>query len=361
MFTPSRLRLARTRRGLNKIRLAELVGVTSRAITAFEAGEYGPDDATLGKLSQVLHFPAAFFSGSEIHEPSKDAASFRSMTKMSAAHRDSALSAGGLAFLLSDWLDKRFELPEAQVPVLNDEEPATAAQSLRKLWGLGEKPVKNMIHLLEAKGVRIFSLAEDNREVDAFSMWREDTPFVFLNTYKSSEHSRFDAAHELGHLVLHRHGGPHGREAEHQANQFASAFLMPRSSVIAYAPRVAQVNGLVELKKQWIVSVAALAYRLKTLGLVNEWHYRTLAIEISTRGWRTNEPEPAARETSMILPKILESLREEGITKHDIAREIAIEPAELEKLVFGLVLFSIEGKLGSASVSKGRANLKLVQ
>jgi len=68
-------------------------------------------------------------------------------------------------------------------------------------------------------------------------MWKEGTPFIFLNSAKSAERGRHDAAHELGHLVLHRHGGPIGRKAEEQANAFASAFLMPRSSILAHVPR----------------------------------------------------------------------------------------------------------------------------
>lgn len=92
----------------------------------------------------------------------------------------------------------------------------------------------------------------DAAEVDAFSMWRQSTPFVFLNTKKSAEHSRFDAAHELGHLVLHRHGSPQGREAEREANAFASAFLMPRASVLAYAPRMATIDHLIKLKKSGV-------------------------------------------------------------------------------------------------------------
>jgi len=69
---------------------------------------------------------------------------------------------------------------------------------LRRLWGLGELPIKNIIHLLEAKGIRVFSLSIDSAQVDAFSMWHVNRPFVFLNTKKSCEHSRFDVAHKLG-------------------------------------------------------------------------------------------------------------------------------------------------------------------
>jgi hypothetical protein len=85
--------------------------------------------------------------------------------------------------------------------------------------------LRNMVHLLESKGIRVFSLAVGAREVDAFLMWKGAIPYVFLNTHKTSEHSRYDAAHELGHLVLHEEDSPHGGEAELRANRFASAFL----------------------------------------------------------------------------------------------------------------------------------------
>ena len=86
---------------------------------------------------------------------------------------------------------------------------------------------------------------------------------MFLNTLKSTEHSRFDAAHELGHLILHKHGGPHqGRGAETEANWFASCFLMPTEDVAARVRGVTALDELVKAKKRWGVSVAALAYRL---------------------------------------------------------------------------------------------------
>ena len=81
-----------------------------------------------------------------------------------------------------------------------------------------------MISLLESKGIRTFSLSDEAQEVDACCQWINDRPFIFLNISKSSERCRFDAAHELGHLVMHRHGIIEGRQMEQEANAFASAF-----------------------------------------------------------------------------------------------------------------------------------------
>jgi Zn-dependent peptidase ImmA (M78 family) len=356
MFSPSRLRVARKRRRLNKTRLADRIGVELRTVTGYERGEYEPSPETLARIIDVLQFPAGFFSKPELHEPSPATASFRSMARMAAAHREAALAAGALAFELNDWIEAHFTLPLAELPDLREEEPEVAAMTLRQIWSLGEQPVRNMVHLLEARGIRVFSMAEDTAEVDAFSLWRGNTPFVFLNTIKSAERSRFDAAHELAHLVLHRHGGPQSKEAEHEANRFASAFLMPRGSVLAHAPILPSLETLIRLKRHWIVSVGALAYRLHALGLLTEWHYRSLCIEMSQRGYRTSEPNGSSHEMSQVLKKVFQSLRSDGLNKEDVAHALQMEMSELDKLVFGLILIGLEG---GASDSRGNARVSL--
>lgn len=271
--------MARERRGLDKTSLARVAGIDIRSVTGFEAGEFSPSDQRLAKLAAVLGFPIEFFFGPDLDVPSRQAASFRAMTRMSAPLRNMALSQAALGIAFNKWLEERFTLPTPQIPDLRHaSDPETAARTLREEWGLGELPIRNMIHLLEARGVRVFSLSIEAREVDAFSWWGGETPYIFLNTYKTPEHSRFDAAHELGHLVLHKHAGPLVRQAEREANAFASAFLMPRGSVIARAPKLVSYDALVRLKKVWRVSVAALNYRLRALDLTSEWHNRSLCV-----------------------------------------------------------------------------------
>lgn len=361
-FNPTRLGLARRRRGLTKKLLATQVDVQWRSISAFENGEYPPSDETLERITRVVGFPAEFFFGDDLDEPLAEAASFRAMSRMSASKRDAALSAGAIAFALSDWIEKRFELPRQDLLDLRGESPEAAAATLRQYWGLGERPVRNLVHLLEAKGVRVFSLMENSVEVDAFSVWRNFKPFVFLNTQKSAEHSRFDSAHELGHLVLHKHGAPSGQDAEKEANAFASAFLMPSGSVIACAPKLATLGHLIKLKKQWAVSVAAMVYRLHSLNLISDWHYRTLCIEMSELGYRKLEPNPAQREKSQVWEKIFAALRVDGLTKENIAKDLSVPVGEIEGLVFGLALLGLSGaNLSNASSARNIAPLRLIK
>ena len=206
--------------------------------------------------------------------------------------------------------------------------------------------------------MRVYSLAIDAAEVDAFSMWRRDRPFVFLNTLKSAEHGRFDAAHELGHLVLHRHAAPNGQEAEQDANAFASALLMPPASVRAHAPRFATIDNLMRLKKVWGVSLAAMTYRLHKLDLLSEWHYRKLYIEISSRGFRKKEPDGAPREISQVLQKVFAALRKEGVSKEEVAEALRVHPKDIDELVFGLALTSLNGIPNSGDRSRPRPPLR---
>lgn len=321
-----------------------------------------PCAETVRRLEIALGFHHGYLALDEVDAPSVDAVSFRSLSKMSARARGAAIAAGTSAIELASWLSDRFVLPEPSLPDLQMS-PAEAALQVRAEWGLGERPVRNMLHLLESRGVRVFSLVDQCRTVNAFSFWREDTPFVFLSTDYSSERSRFDAAHELGHLVLHRNGAPQGREAERDADAFASEFLMPHGDVLAQIPANPSLQLLVRRKSRWGVAVSALAYRSHKLSLSSEWHYRQLMIDISRRGWRKAEPAGRARETSQVLSKVFAALRDEGLSATCVAEQLGWMPTDLTELVFGLALVSIDGggqNEGTHSDSERRAHLRLV-
>ena len=372
---------------MKKRELAERIGVSERSVSSYEKGEQDPEVGTLKRISEALNFPEKFFFAPDPEELTPDIASFRSMSKMSARQRDSALGAGSIALLLDDWIEQKFNLPVQDFPDLGREpatltvlaaksdfeedipfptqksaqDPEAAAEALRSYWGLGELPIKNMVALLESKGIRVYSLAIDAKEVDAFSLWYGGKPLVFLNTFKSAEHCRFDAAHELGHLALHRHGQAHGPELEREANAFASAFLMPRKSVLANGPKSATLPGLVAHKKYWTVSVAALNYRLHALGMTTDWTYRTLCIQIAEAGYRTREPNGAVHEKSILLEKVFSALRDEGITKTNVADELLIPIDEMNALTFGLMLNVLKGgQEADEKIKKSTAKMRLV-
>jgi Zn-dependent peptidase ImmA (M78 family) len=308
----------------------------------YEAGDApGPD--AMARAAQILRFPESFFFGDDLEEIDASAVSFRSMARMTASNRDEALGQGAICILLNDWLNRRFSMPKPALPNVRLATPEAAAAIVRTEWGLGTRPISNMVHLLESKGVRVFSLSVVAREVDAFSMWKDETPFVMLNVQKSSEHSRFDAAHELAHLVLHRQGAPIGKEAESEANRFASAFLMPDADVLAHATLNPSISALLQMKKRWKVSLAALNYRIHQLKLTTDYHYRNLCIQISRIGARTTEIGSIPRESSQLFAKILEMLAKDGVARSQVASELSITSDELDAMMFGLTFTALRG------------------
>jgi Zn-dependent peptidase ImmA (M78 family) len=121
------------------------------------------------------------------------------------------------------------------------------------------------------------------------------------------------------------------------------------------------LETLIRLKHHWIVSVGALAYRLQALGLLSEWNYRGLCIDMGQRGYRTAEPEGAQREMSLVIPKIFAALREDGMTKADVAAALHIEPDELDRLVFGLAVMGLHSDAVPSTTAPRTPKLQLVR
>jgi Zn-dependent peptidase ImmA (M78 family)/lambda repressor-like predicted transcriptional regulator len=346
MFSPSRLAIARKRRGLTLTRLSELTGLSTHTLSVYENGHQPPSQENQVLLAGTLGIAPAFLAAPEADEIPADAVSFRALSKMTARQRDRALSSGRVALLINEWIDERFHLPHSDIPSLTAQEPEAAADMVRARWGMGERPISNMLHLLEAHGVRIYSLTAENRELDAFSLYWRGQPFIFLNTTKSGERGRFDAAHELGHLVLHgEHQIPSSRPtAEQEANRFAAALLMPRASVIAHGLRNATPPQILKAKRVWSVAAMALTHRLHELDLLTEWGYRTNCVQLSRLGYRSAEPGGIARESSQLLAKVLAQARQQGETPAHIANAIGIDVGELQAHLFGLALVPVRGR-----------------
>jgi Zn-dependent peptidase ImmA (M78 family) len=336
--------------------LAARASIAVVTLSRITNGKQSPDDETVERLVAALEYPRDFFFGEEIDPIDSSAASFRSLKAMTARERDAATAAGSLAFLLNDWVKAEFNLPQTDLLDLHHEaNPAAAARTMRQHWAIGEKPMGNIIKFLESKGVRVFSLAENTRNVDAFSCWRNDEPYIFLNTFKTTERSRFDAAHELGHLLLHKHGGPkQGRNSETEANAFASAFLMPPDDVTATIPYVAGLKGIIDAKSRWGVSAMALSYTLHKMDIITDWQYRSLCIQIN-RTYGTEEPNGLPPERSSVWQSVLTDLWRDGVSRNHIAERLYIPHDEMENLLFGLA-----GAMEPPPRQSGPPTLKMV-
>lgn len=336
-FSPERLKLARQRRGLKQQELAARCNVATRTIHRWETGRFEPTDANLKTLSHTLRFPVSYFSGN-VPSTLEDWA-FRSFTNMTARQRNMALAAGSQAIDLDRWLDGLIQRPGLRLPDLQGHPPEEAAIVIRAKWGLGYRPLPNTVHLMEANGIRVYSLVYEGARFDALSVWQGDVPFVFLNTATTVERRRMNACHEVGHLVLHSRTGGGGTKSENnEAARFAAALLMPADPFIVSAPRKITLPAIISAKQQWGVSAISYIRRLHELHRISNWQYRSLCTKLMTRYHHTDEPGPArAPEVSSVLAQVF-SPRGFGISRREAIEHLRIPMSDLDDMTFGLTL-----------------------
>ena len=323
----------------------------------WEQGKTKPKPENILEVSKILNFPIEFFY-KDFENLENLSMSFRALTKMKAIDRDKAISNAKLAIILNNWIESNFNLPAVDLPLLENLSPEDAAKKLHNLWELDEC-IGDTINLLEKHGVRVYTLNEDCDDYDALSTWHNGIPYIFLNMKKSAERCRFDAIHELGHLILHKTKTNKDKTIEDEANRFASEFLMPEYSIYKYKNIIPNLESFIRLKIQWKVSLKALIYRYNKLGLITEWSNRSLNIQMRKYGYDKNEPKSISHEKSTILLKICRLLKEDNISIRDIANDLKINVEDLNKLIFNMYSLSlVYGK--NEHIKKEKPDLRLI-
>jgi Zn-dependent peptidase ImmA (M78 family)/DNA-binding XRE family transcriptional regulator len=294
-FVPDRLRVARELKMWNQNELARKVGMTPAAVGQFESGSTRPAWDTVAKLAEELDVPMGFLTTEilETHE-----GFFRSTRRTPVKQRRRARALAHIVHDLARCCGPD-EMPSVDLPqAMPDIEAGTdemerIAADVRAAWGVPPGPIDNVVALMEKHGIVVTRIPLDTGDVDAFSLPFHDRPVAVLSTDKDDRaRSRFDAAHELGHLVAHNERVWGLKAVEDQAHWFAAAFLMPRADIIDELPAKADWQTLFRLKQHWQVSLAALLMRAKTLGKMDPASYLAAVKAASARGWRRREPVP---------------------------------------------------------------------
>ncbi|MGO0604817.1 ImmA/IrrE family metallo-endopeptidase [Brevibacterium linens] len=363
VLDPSRITLARELRGLTKSDLAKALGVTTRTLQKYES-EGAPLERA-GGLAESVGVEPEFFRLPPNQGLSVGQGFFRSLRRATAAQRNSARAAATVGTELYNFITERFRLPELNIPEVDSLSATQAAQTLRAAWGRGSEPLPNLVQLAEANGVRVLSLPLKAKTVDAFSFVRDDEAYVFLSTAKTAERSRFDIAHELGHLVMHTRQAPTvdfdslgSQILEKQADEFAAAFLMPSESLAPRTSKDPAVPEIMELKQIFKVSAMAMTKRLHDLGKTSDWGYRQNCAELAKRGFRAGEPNGISRERSRVFDAVFPAMRNKGNLQAEISEHLGVSLELIHQLTFAQVPVSVDGVSGTSTGHK--PNLKLV-
>jgi Zn-dependent peptidase ImmA (M78 family)/DNA-binding XRE family transcriptional regulator len=342
LVAPDRILLARELRGLTQQALVERAGdsFTTAALSQIEQGHSRPSAATLAAIAEAVDCPIDFF----VARPNDRAPAgfFRSLRSTTARDRRQYLAQARLLHDLVAAVEDHVRLPDLDVPRLDVDlddiaEIEAAAETVRGRWALGNGPLPHVIRELERHGVVVVRSSTFKHEVDAFSVTFPGRPVVVLGLDKAvTARSRFDGAHELGHLVLHSDEHAGTKESEKQSHQFAAAFLMPRSGIADQLPETADWRRLVALKVEWRVSIAALLMRARTLGIMTNQRYVHAVKAMSARGWHRAEPGDdrlGALELPVLLGRAVRRLDDAGVTLAELCVEAALPIDEVRKLL----------------------------
>lgn len=319
-FDGTRLTVARRLRRKTKATLAREIGITATAIAQFEKNVSNPTRGVLAQLCLHLRLPREFFgAGRPLTLLPASGAHFRSLRSAPAAAREQALAYGELSLELVDLIGAYVDLPSVSLPdlelpeELSDDDIAEAARITRENWGLEHGPIPSVVQAIEANGIIALRLPQGtDAAVDAFSTYSARRPIVFLSPTKDDRaRSRFDAAHELGHLLLHPDTEPGSKLIENQAHQFAAEFLMPREEIIDDLPHRIDWPTFHALKRHWGVSLRSLVFRAHSLGRLSSSSYKRANQQLSI--WGLPEPGPLGpAECPQVLGMARQVITESG-------------------------------------------------
>jgi Zn-dependent peptidase ImmA (M78 family)/DNA-binding XRE family transcriptional regulator len=299
---PRRLAGARKMSGLSLRALSERLGkvVSYQTLGNWEKGRGDalPEMAILNDLAGILQVRLDyFFEPIRVEVPKPE---FRK--------RKSKLTAKEESIILEQaqyGLDRYLELEEvsgSSVPVIHPlkkitvaslEDAEGAAEALRKAWDLGGNPIPQVVEMLEERGIRVLD-AEAPPSFDGLAAWAGDIPFMLVNrAVENTCRCRFTLLHELGHLLLPISKNLDAAVVEQICNRFASAMLFPADAFRSHFGQRRHhvtLQEMIGLKEEWGISISAMAYRAKDLGIISNEGHRRFSITYAQRGFRTCEP-----------------------------------------------------------------------
>lgn len=350
-FNGEQLKKARIYRGYTVGELAELSGYQRQTISMYENKKSTPIDASVVfNLSRVLNFPPQFFTDQTINIDS-GSTYFRALLTTNKKYRSQQEQKMEFVAALYSFIQEYVDFPELNLPEFpQNASPEEAASILRKHWGLGDRPISNLIYTAEENGIIVTSFKTETDDVDAFSKMLdingEQRYFIGYSSNKTSAaRIHFDVAHELGHICLHDWSEDvetlskeEFKEREEQAHRFAAAFLLPESTFrneIIRSPY--SLPYYKQLKQKWKVSMAAMIRRAYTLDIITADDYQMLVRTMQRRSIWKNEPLDdilITAEPSLLRTSVTMLLSEKVFTAKEFIDELSFN--------FGLSLYSEE-------------------
>jgi Zn-dependent peptidase ImmA (M78 family)/transcriptional regulator with XRE-family HTH domain len=316
-FNGEMLSLARQTRKVSQPELAKRIGSVSQAqLSKIEHGQIQPAERLVQGIAENLQYKPSFFYNSS-YRPMAPMSLHRKRQKLSprdldAIHGQSEVYRLNIKKMIGA-VDLEARLPSA--PAIDPDQYGgdirRIALTVRQRWGLSRGPIKDVTRLVEDSGIIVVPFDFGTPLIDGFCQQPSDSlpGIIFINSRQPKDRFRFSLAHELGHLVMHQTPNP---DMEVQANQFAAEFLMPDADIRHQLYNLS-ITKFMELKLYWGTSMQALIYKAWQTGRISDRMFKYYNIEMSKRGFRTNEPVEwnGSAEASSTLRQLLQAFTDD--------------------------------------------------
>lgn len=307
----ARLLTLRRIENLTQAKLAGRLGITQAFVSHVEKGLKPLPQDVAETAAEAFDLPLEFFSA----RPSltdEGFATFRKSSKATVGDENRVIATFGEAARLFQVASESSGYRTADLDAVRDADEEGTARNIRDVLGIGcDEPLLNATRAVERLGVGVvhdlIGLPDDKRDHAGVA---RPNPFVSRPLVATIGDlppavSRMTVLHELAHVIYDRDRvvpirGTRALE-ERRAFRFAAAMLIPESVLRKRVGESLTLHGYLPIKADYGISVAAIIVRAADLGIISSERKRTLMIQISSNGWRRDEPVAVAREHPILL------------------------------------------------------------
>jgi len=334
--------------------LSRKVSRSQAAIANIEVGISEPSSELIAALAAHTKFPPGFFSTERVVEFPVESLMLRARAATTRREVVAACRYAEIIYELSEYLGGFVNTVPVSL-IKSNQEPLVAAQTARRNMGIpADVPIPHVIHEIEKSGVLVLAVPLEIQRIDAFSAWvgNPARPVIAISKGKSGDRQRWNAAHELGHLLLHAEQRRLRKEHHREADQFAAAFLLPEESMRREITQPVTLATIGRLKPRWGVAIQALVRRAYELNLITKRQYTYLFEQITSKGWRVREPEnlDIPIEKPRALMKMAEIAFGTPVSFSRIAIEIRLSPEIIQEVFSGYDTVTSVGQPHSSKI-----------
>lgn len=329
--------LARESMGVSQRELAELMKIDQGAFSKIEHGIIEFPEESLEKISDMLGYPKSYFY--QEWKPIRVEGHWRKKISLSAKQLKEFKAKMTLVERHISTLLDSVDLPEINIPTWDcekDGSPTMCARYVRDFWKIPKGRIENLTRILENNGILVIEL--DLGEMDGFATFTKDNiPLLFANNNRPGDRDLFNKAHEASHYIMHFGKNiSEDRDIDKEANEFASELLLPLKDVQHDLVKLT-IPKLADLKRYWKVSMVSIIRKAKDNGFLTPNQYDYLQKQMSSLGYRINEPVVTPREKASLAQEVFNAyLQDLGYSKMELSKLLEFKEDRIDEWYFGV-------------------------